>query len=89
MMDDLGLEDVSFDESLTQPGQIIGSTPYKAPDSARVGAKQFTCVMHVCEQLDQSRYVKRTISKILQIIGQIFGVGRGPIYLMHLFGVNP
>jgi len=36
-MDDLGLGDVSFDESSAEPCKIVDEvTPYKPPDSARV-----------------------------------------------------
>jgi len=33
--------------------------------------------------------VHRTVSELLQIIGQIFALGRGYLSLTHLFGVNP
>ena len=45
MMDDLGLEEVSFDETNAESGQMIEATSYKAPDSARVSTKQFTYVL--------------------------------------------
>jgi len=44
MMADLGLEDVSFDESNAQPGQMTEATSYKPPDSARVSTEQLSYV---------------------------------------------
>jgi len=39
MMADLGLEDVSLDESMNaESGQMAGATSYKPPDSARVSS---------------------------------------------------
>jgi len=43
MMDDLGLEDVSFDESSTHADQMAAATSYKAPDSARVSSLPLLC----------------------------------------------
>jgi len=36
MMHDLGLDDVSFDESTPESGQMAAATANKPPDSARV-----------------------------------------------------
>ena len=82
MMDDLGLEDVSFDESFAQPGQMIGATPYKAPDSARVSVLFVSCmcVNNLTKVSPFPRYC-RLLAK--------FSVLAGGVYLMHLFGVNP
>ena len=38
MTDDLGLEDLSFDDSNAESGQVAGATSYKPPDSARVSS---------------------------------------------------
>ena len=45
MMDDLGLEDVSFDESSSHADQTVAVTPYNAPDSARVSSLLLSCVI--------------------------------------------
>ena len=38
MMDDLGLDDVSFDESISHADPAVAAASYKAPDSARVSS---------------------------------------------------
>jgi len=41
MMDDLGLEDISFDESSAHADQKAAANTFKAPDSARVSVLPF------------------------------------------------
>jgi len=43
MMEDLGLEDVSFDESSAHAEQTGAATFQKAPDSARVSSLPLLC----------------------------------------------
>ena len=44
MMDDLGLEDVSFDGSSAHADQLAAATSHKARDSARVSSLLLLCL---------------------------------------------